>query len=202
MFTTGSTLGIVKASHTYTYGQTTIGGNTYGKNDWRDQLAAYDGVGITYDAIGNPTNDGTCTYQWQHGRQLAQMSKTGETVSFEYNEDGLRTKKTSTTKGETVYTLHGKNIVHLTNAANNIDIHFYYGADGKPVVMDFNGAKYGFLYNAQGDVVALFNQSGEVTVRYRYGAWGELQRCWGLEATTVGYWQHMDLPASQKNRLI
>ena len=64
--------------------------------------------------------------------------------------------------------------------------------------MSYNGAMYGYLYNAQGDVVALFDQSGEVTVRYRYGAWGELQRCWGLEATTVGYWQHMDLPASQK----
>ena len=77
----------------------------------------------------------------------------------------------------------------MTNAQNNIDIHFYYGADGKPVVMDFNGAKYGFLYNAQGDVVALFDQSGEVTVRYRYGAWGELLRCWGAETGTVGYWQ-------------
>ena len=61
------------------------------------------------------------------------------------NEDDLRTKKTSTTPGETVYTLHGKNIVHMTNASHNIDIHFYYGADGKPVVMNFIGAMYGFL---------------------------------------------------------
>ena len=58
-----------------------------------DSKAKLDNVGITYDAIGNPTNDGTWQYTWQHGRQLAQMSKTGLTVSFEYNEDGLRTKK-------------------------------------------------------------------------------------------------------------
>ena len=63
---------------------------------------------------------------------------------------------------------------------------FPYGADGKPVVMNYNGSMYGFLYNVQGDVVALFDQSGEVTVRYRYGAWGELLRCWGVEAETVG----------------
>ncbi len=37
--------------------------------------------------------------------------------------------------------------------------------------------------------MALFDQSGEVTVRYRYGAWGEMLRCWGLEAETVGFWQ-------------
>ena len=56
-------------------------------------------------------------------------------------------------------------------------------------MMNYNGAMYGFLYNVQGDVVALFDQSGEVTVRYRYGAWGELLRCWGVEAETVGFWQ-------------
>ena len=110
-------------------------------------------------------------------------------ITFEYNEDGLRTKKTSTTLGETVYILHGKNIVHMTNASHNIDIHFYYGADGKPVVMNYNGAMYGFLYNVQGDVVALFNEDSDVTVRYRYGAWGELLNCWGPEASTVGFWQ-------------
>ena len=66
---------------------------TYGKNDWLDQLAALDGVGITYDAIGNPLNDGTWTYEWQHGRQLKRMYSATDDISFEYNEDGLRTKK-------------------------------------------------------------------------------------------------------------
>ena len=187
-FTTGA-VGTAVVTHTYSYGATTIGGVTYGKNDWLDQLAALDGVGITYDAIGNPLNDGTWTYEWQHGRQLKRMYNATDDISFEYNEDGLRTKKTSTTLGETVYTLHGKNIVHMTNASHNIDIHFYYGSDGKPVVMNFNGTMYGLLYNVQGDVVALFNEDSDVTVRYRYGAWGELLNCWGPEAGTVGFWQ-------------
>ena len=68
---------------------------TYGNANWKDQLTAYNGVPITYDAIGNPLSDGTWTYTWQHGRQLAQMSKDGETVSFVYNEDGLRVQKTA-----------------------------------------------------------------------------------------------------------
>ena len=37
-----------------------------------------------------PINDGTWQYTWQHGRQLAQMSKTGETVSCLYNADRLQ----------------------------------------------------------------------------------------------------------------
>ena len=31
---------------------------------------AYDGQSITYDAIGNPLNDGRRRYEWQAGRQL------------------------------------------------------------------------------------------------------------------------------------
>ena len=34
----------------------------------------YDGTTITYDAIGNPLSDGTWTYTWEQGRQLARMS--------------------------------------------------------------------------------------------------------------------------------
>ena len=48
VYTTGSVSGLTPVeSHTYTYGNT----------NWRDQLTKYDGVTITYDAIGNPLND-------------------------------------------------------------------------------------------------------------------------------------------------
>ena len=129
-------------SHTYSYGNTA----------WKDQLTALDGVMITYDAIGNPLTDGTWTYTWQQGKQLALMQKTENgvttTVSFEYNEDGLRTKKTVTVgQAETVteYVLHGKNVVHLTRGTD--ELHFFYDAQGKPAVVIFNGTTYGYLYN-------------------------------------------------------
>ena len=65
------------------------------------------------------------------------MAKSGETVSFVYNEDGLRVQKTSTSKGTTNYTLHGKNVVHMTNSANGIDMHFFYDAQNRPAIMSF-----------------------------------------------------------------
>ena len=37
----------------------------YGDANWKDKLTAYNGTAITYDAIGNPLNDGSWTYEWQ-----------------------------------------------------------------------------------------------------------------------------------------
>lgn len=67
---------------------------SYNNSEWRDLLTAYNGKSITYDAIGNPLSDGTWTYAWQHGRQLASMSKTGSSITYGYNADGKRISKT------------------------------------------------------------------------------------------------------------
>lgn len=189
-YTTGA-VGDAVESHIYSYGATTINGITYGTDNWKDQLAAIDGVGIMYDEVGNPTNDGTWTYTWQHGKQLQRMQKTEAgvttTVQFEYNEDGLRTKKTVTVGNDTVvteYVLHGKNIVHMTRGNDNL--HFLYDAQGKPAEVIFNGTAYRYLYNLQGDVVALVNGSGTSVVEYGYDAWGKPSSKTGSLASTLG----------------
>ena len=69
---------------------------TYGDGDWGDLLTAYDGTTITYDGVGNPLNDGTWTYTWEHGRQLASMTDGTTTISYTYNAEGLRIGKTVT----------------------------------------------------------------------------------------------------------
>ena len=38
---------------------------TYGDSNWKDKLTAYNGVTISYDAIGNPLTDGTWTYKYK-----------------------------------------------------------------------------------------------------------------------------------------
>ena len=113
---------------------------------------------------GNPLSDGTWTYEWINGRQLQKMQKSGETVEFVYNENGLRVQKTATTTGVTKYTLHGKNVVHMTQGSN--ELHFFYDAQNKPAVVVFNGTPYSYVKNLQGDIVAILDSDKNIVVSY------------------------------------
>ena len=110
---------------------------SYTDANWRDKLTAYNGSSITYDEIGNPLSDGTWTYTWINGRQLAEMSKQDGslTASFVYNAEGLRVQKT-VNGVVTKYILHGKNITHLIRG--NDELHFFYDASGSPAMVEWN----------------------------------------------------------------
>ena len=157
---------------------------TYGDSNWKDKLTAYNNSFIAYDAIGNPLGDGTWTYTWAKGRQLQSMSKAGETVSFTYNADGLRVRKVATSTGTTDYTLHGKNIVHMTNGSNSL--HFYYDAQNRPAVVEFNWVPYAYVHNLQGDIIAIVDANGNKVVEYKYDAWGRPLSKTGSMANTLG----------------
>ena len=155
----------------------------YGDANWRDKLTAVNGNAIRYDAIGNPLNDGTWTYTWQNGRQLQKMQKSGVTAEFVYNADGLRVQKTVNGVA-TKYTLHGKNIVHMTSGTD--ELHFFYDAQNKPAVVIFNGIAYAYLYDLQGDVIGLVDNNGTQMVSYTYDAWGKMLSKTGTLASTLG----------------
>ena len=156
---------------------------TYGDANWRDKLTAVNGSTIRYDAIGNPLNDGTWTYTWQNGRQLQKMQKSGVTAEFVYNADGLRVQKTVNDVA-TKYTLHGKNIVHMTSGAD--ELHFFYDAQNRPAMVVYNGAAYAYVKSLQGDIVAILDENGNAVVSYGYDAWGAPLWCTGERAETLG----------------
>ena len=124
---------------------------TYGDANWRDKLTAVNGNAIRYDAIGNPLSDGTWTYTWQNGRQLQKMQKSGVTAVV-YNADGLRVQK-AVNGVATKYTLHGKNVVHMTSGED--EMHFFYDAQNRPAVVVYNGVPYAYVKSLPGDIVAL-----------------------------------------------
>ena len=155
----------------------------YGDANWRDKLTAVNGSTIRYDAIGNPLNDGTWTYTWQNGRQLQKMQKSGVTAEFVYNADGLRVQKTVNGVA-TKYTLHGKNVVHMTSGTD--ELHFFYDAQNRPAVVVYNGTAYAYVKSLQGDIVALLNGAGNVVVSYAYDAWGAPIGKSGSMAETLG----------------
>ena len=191
-----------KAAYAYTTGTVGTAVRTwlyeYNDTNWKDKLTKFDGNTITYDAIGNPLNDGTWTYTWQAGRQLKSMSKTegGDTVTMEftYNHAGLRTKKVKKVNGvaaeTTEYILNGKNVVelihtnHTTSAVNKL--HFYYDAQGRVALVDFNGTKYSYAHNLQGDIIGILDNSGILVVEYRYDVWGKPISTTGSLTTTLG----------------
>ena len=156
---------------------------TYGDANWRDKLTAVNGNAIRYDAIGNPLSDGTWTYIWQNGRQLQKMQKAGVTAEFVYNADGLRVQKTVNGVA-TKYTLHGKNIVHMTSGTD--ELHFFYDAQNRPAIVVYNDVPYAYVKNLQGDIVAILDENGNTVVSYGYDAWGAPLWCTGELAETLG----------------
>ena len=155
---------------------------TYGDANWPDLLTAFNGKSITYDAIGNPLSDGTWTYAWQHGRQLASMSKSGSSITYGYDADGKRISKT--VNGTTYnFSYLGDQLTEMTWGSNKL--HFTYDSTG-PASVTYNGNRYFYLKNAQGDVTGLVNASGTQVVSYTYDPWGAPMSTDGTMAATLG----------------
>ena len=156
---------------------------SYDDANWKDKVTAIGGKAITYDAIGNPLTYDGWTFTWKAGRMLASMVKTGTNAQFTYDHNGLRIRKV--VNGVTTnYTLNGKNIVHMTQGSN--DLHFFYDEQGKPAMVRFNGTDYFYIYNLQGDVVAMIDVNGTQVVEYHYDAWGNPVAKTGSMVATLG----------------
>ncbi len=156
---------------------------TYGDSAWGDLLTAYNGVQWSYDQIGNLTNDGTWTYTWQNGRELASMSNGSTAWNYTYDANGMRTSRSN---GSTTYTYvyNGDQLVQMTKGSDTL--YFTYGAIG-PTTVTWNGTTYYYAVNAQGDVMGIFDGSGNCVVTYNWdNAWGYNPEPEGSMADTLG----------------
>ena len=172
---TAGTLGSVQSTKTY----------TYSNSNWGDQLTAYNGAAITYDANGNPltyNNGSSYTFTWTAGRRLATAVKGSYSLSFTYNENGIRTSKTiNAVKHE--YILDGTNIIAEKWGASGVThyIEYIYDANGVIGMIYHNTSMsvaefeyYYFEKNLQGDIVTIYDIYGSVVVKYTYDAWGNV----------------------------
>ena len=179
-FTTG-TLGTVQSTINYTYGD----------SSWKDLLTDITGYGsIVYDSIGNPTSVGGYEIFTWEGRQLESYFD-GEyrTVTFGYNDKGHRIFKevVDGDTGETIrheYTLNGSQIVKETVCVDGIESYtliYLYDESEAPVGLRYREHSFAagvfndylFEKNLQGDIVAIYNQSGSKVATYNYDAWGK-----------------------------
>ena len=167
-----------------TQGYTTVSYG-YGNAAWGDLLISYNGKAITYDAIGNPLSDGTWSYTWTQGRQLAAMSGNGQSWSFTYDANGMRTERRNANGGYTyTYTYNGSQLSRMSYGSHVM--WFTYGADGTPLTINLNGTTYYYVTNLQGDVVGILDSTGTQVVGYTYDAWGKLLSTTGSMASTLG----------------
>ena len=52
-------------------------------------------------------------------------------------------------------------------------MHFFYDAQSRPAMVEFNGTLYSYVHNLQGDVVGIVDSAGSLVVEYKYDAWGK-----------------------------
>ena len=115
--------------------------------------------------------DITCTYTRERGRQFASISRTGESWEYSYNADGLRTERTNGTVTYD-YIYSGSQLIQMTVGTDTL--YFTYDASGTPMAVDFNGTKYYYATNLQGDIIAILDSNGNAVVEYTYDAWGNI----------------------------
>lgn len=79
-------------------------------------------------------------------------------AQFTYDHNGLRVKKV--VNGITTdYTLNGKLITHMTCGDN--ELHFFYDVQKRAAMVKYNNDDYFYVYDMQGNVVALIDKKGE-----------------------------------------
>ena len=107
---------------------------------------------------------------WEHGRQLAGMSKSGSTLSFGYDADGVRISKT-VNGVETKYYTASDQILRMEKGEDVMD--FIYDEAGMVFSVIHNGTPYYYVRNGQNDIVALVDQNANIIGQYSYDAWGK-----------------------------
>ena len=149
-----------------------------------DRLMVYDGQLLSYDDIGNPLNfrDGI-SMTWKNGRQLATLTNGQTSASYDYDESGIRTKKT-VNGVTTTFQLDGSKIV--SENRNGTVQSYFYDENGSVLGITYGGENYYFRKNFRNDVLAILNASGEVVVEYSYDPWGNILAVTGTLASTLG----------------
>ncbi len=179
---TGSITGV---EHTYTYGDT----------NWKDLLTAFDGHSITYDSGGNPLsyyNGRAYTLSWRNGRELDSATVGGKTYRYEYDVNGVRTRKSNADGGYTQYYLiDGKAVAEQRFNSSGVELYtLRYSLDENNSPVGFAiqypsetaWTNYYFAKNLQGDVIALYRSDynystssyyGTLVATYEYDPWGK-----------------------------
>ena len=114
---------------------------------------------------------------WKNGRQLATLQDSDDTISYEYDSNSVRIKKTVDGVEHTYAYLGGKLMYETRGEAK-----FYYSYDANGYLYnvkytltdDSERKSYFFTHNSFGDIIGIYSGSGVLTAQYEYDAWGKV----------------------------
>ena len=176
-----------KVEYALTFGELGTAVNTipyeYNAGQSPDAVTKYGNETVHYDTYGNAVSYRGYTFTWAKARQLATASNSELTMSFKYDFNGIRTKKT-VNGVDTEYFYVGDMLV--SQKTGNETINFAYTAGGAPYGFTYNGTSYFYLTNIQGDIIGIYDSNGNVVVEYTYDSWGKLISITGSHASTIG----------------
>ena len=119
---------------------------------------------------------------WQNGRELATYADSAKSVAYSYDASGMRTGKTVTkSSGSTTaysYVYENGLLLQMSRGARFYD--FSYDANGRPLSIAYRSQAeatpiyYYYALNSRGDVIGLYNSSGNIAALYDYDAYGKL----------------------------
>lgn len=157
-------------------------------SSWKDKLISVNGKTLTYDIIGNLLTYNGKTHTWIAGRKLATFTNDNCSISFTYDENGLRSQKSVTQNGTTKtykYTWMDGKLVGQSDGINTL--RFIYDENDEVVgFVNNDSTVYLYMKNILGDIISIVDENGLVVVNYEYDAWGKVISITGSLADTIG----------------
>ena len=190
---------VTEEEHTYTYGDA----------NWKDLLTAFDGHTITYDGSGNPLsyyNGQSYTMTWRNGRELNTATVGGKTYHYEYDANGLRTRKTNADGGYTeYYIVDGITVAERRFTSAGVErytMRYLLDENNSPIGFGMQYPSYAsnywenyyFAKNLQGDVIALYRSDynsstgayyATLIATYAYDPWGNPTGIYNANGTSI-----------------
>ena len=93
---------------------------------------------------------------------------------YEYDHYGMRVSNTITDAAgtaKTEYVVNDTSILHMKKVqanGNEDTLHLYYDGMGRASMVSYNGIKYAYVHNLQGDIVGILDTNGSLIVKYNY----------------------------------